>query len=235
MCGTCRHLRIAAIILVGVFSSNVAFPAPRPDTRERVALPLPNKDGAMPLERTLRLRRSVRAFDDRALTLQELSQLLWAAQGVTAPSGYRTTPSAGALYPLSLYVVVGNVASLASGIYTYEPPQHRLQRVRGGDARRDLSVAALGQDWIQHAPVSLVIAATYYRTTTKYGDRGRKYVYMEAGHAAQNIYLQATALDLGTTIIGAFRDERLKSVLGMQEAEYPLCILPVGRPSDRSR
>jgi len=232
MCGICRYLRIAAIILVAVFSSNVAFPAPRPGSDDRVMLPMPNKDGAVPLERTLRLRRSVRAFDKRALTLRELSQLLWAAQGVTDPPGYRTAPSAGALYPLSIYVVVGNVASLSSGIYVYEPSQHRLQRVRGGDARPDLSTAALGQDWIRQAPVSLVIAATYHRTTTKYGDRGRRYVHMEVGHAAQNVYLQATALGLGTTVVGAFRDEQLKSVLSMRKAEEPFCILPVGRPSD---
>ena len=235
MCGTCRRLRIAAIILVAIFLSNTAFPAPRTDSRDRVVLPTPDKDGAVPLEQALRLRRSVRAFDSRALTLRELSQLLWAAQGVTAPTGYRTAPSAGALYPLSVYVVVGNVASVSAGIYTYEPSLHQLDSVRNGDARRELSAAALGQDWIQHAPVSLIIAAAYHRTTTKYGDRGRRYVQMEAGHAAQNIYLQAAALDLGTTVVGAFRDERVKSVLGMREKEDPLSILPVGQPSDRSR
>lgn len=235
MCGICRHLRIVAIILVAVFASNGAFPAPRSDSRDRVVLPTPDKEGAVPLEQVLRLRRSVRAFDNRALTLHELSQILWAAQGKTAPTGYRTAPSAGASYPLSIYVVVGNVASMSTGIYTYEPSRHHLEPVRDGDARRDLSAAALGQDWIQRAPVSLIIAATYHRTTTKYGDRGRRYVHMEAGHAAQNIYLQATALELGTTVVGAFRDERLKSILGMREEEDPLCILPIGQPSDGSR
>lgn len=130
-------------------------------------------------------------------------------------------------------MVVGNVASLSSGIYLYEPSQHRLQRVRGGDARRYLGTAALGQDWMRQAPVSLVIAATYHRTTTKYGDRGRRYIHMEVGHAAQSVYLQATAL--GTTVVGAFRDEQLKSVLSMRKAEDPFCILPVGRPSDGPR
>ena len=235
MCVKGRRLHVTAIVLAAVISSNAALPAPRPEPGDRVVLPIPNKDGSVPVEHALRLRRSVRAFDDQALTLRELSQLLWAAQGVTIPTGHRTAPSAGALYPLSLYVVVGNVASLSSGIYLYEPSQHRLQRVRGGDARRDLSIAALGQEWIRQAPVSLLIAATYHRTMTKYGDRGRRYVHMEVGHAAQNVYLQATAIGLGTTVVGAFRDEQLKSVLSMRKAEGPLCILPVGRPSDGPR
>ena len=198
-------------------------------------LPKPDHAGRMPLEEALRTRRSVRSFGDGPVPLQDLSQLLWAAQGTTDPTGLRAAPSAGALYPLVVYAVAGNVASLPAGLYRYDPSAHALSLVQAGDRRAELSGAALRQDWIGGAAVSLVVAALFRRTTAKYGDRGVRYVHMEAGHVAQNIYLQATALHLGTTVVGAFQDDRLNAVLGLPADEDPLCILPVGRPAAAGR
>lgn len=189
----------------------------------------------MSLEAALAARRSVREFSSEPLTLTEVSQLLWAAQGLNRGDGGRTTPSAGALYPLELYVVVGNVERLAAGAYRYEPYGHRIARLAAGDRRAALSDAALRQEWMRDAAVILVLAALYERTTVKYGDRGRRYVHMEVGHAAQNIYLQAAALELGTTFVGAFQDDRVTAVLGLPNAQRPLGLMPVGRPHRHPR
>ncbi len=174
-------------------------------------------------------RRSVREYVSLPLSLEDISQLLWAAQGITSDWGGRTAPSAGALYPLEVYLVVGDVDGLESGVYKYQPQEHALIRVGDSDVRSELASAALEQSFIAQGAVDIVIAAVYERTTRKYGDRGVRYVHMEAGHAAQNIYLEAVALDLGTVTVGAFSDERVKDVLGMPESEVPLYIMPVGR------
>ncbi|MCL4799749.1 MAG: SagB/ThcOx family dehydrogenase [Burkholderiales bacterium] len=196
---------------------------------ETVALPAPRRDGAFAIERALAERRSVRNFGDAALTLAELSQLLWAAQGVADASGQRTAPSAGAIYPLETYVVAGNVRDLATGIYRYEPRRHRLVRHAREDRRASLAAAAHGQDWTAAAPAMLVIAAVETRTTRKYGDRGARYVHMEAGHAAQNALLQAAALGLGGTVVGAFDDAEVRRVLELRSGEQPLYLIPIGR------
>ncbi|MGB2583939.1 MAG: SagB/ThcOx family dehydrogenase [Dehalococcoidia bacterium] len=181
------------------------------------------------MEETLLNRRSVRQYTGEALTLEEVSQLLWSAQGITAEWGGRTAPSAGALYPLEVYLVAGNVESLTPGIYKYINDGHELVKVRDEDVREELANAALGQTPVRDGAIDIVISAIYERTMKKYGDRGVRYVHMEAGHAAQNIYLQATALDLGAVTIGAFADELVKKLLSMPEEEAPLYIIPVGR------
>ncbi|MCL4863983.1 MAG: SagB/ThcOx family dehydrogenase [Caldilineaceae bacterium] len=182
------------------------------------------------VERALHERRSIRQYQNETLTLAELSQLLWAAQGITHPSGLRTAPSAGALYPLELYVVVGNVAELTAGVYRYRPQTHDLILIAAGDKRPLLSQAALAQDAVREAAAVLVLAAVYERTTVKYGERGIRYVHIEVGAAAQNVSLQAVSLELGTVYIGAFHDEQVKQVLTLRAEEQPLCLLPVGRP-----
>jgi SagB-type dehydrogenase family enzyme len=192
-------------------------------------LPEPRLKSAVSLEETLLQRRSAREYADEALTLEEISQLLWAAQGVTAEWGGRTAPSAGALYPLETYLVVGNVENLAPGVYKYKPERHELVKVKDDDVREELAKASLGQSWVKEGAIDIVIAAVYERTTRKYGDRGVRYVHMEAGHAAQNICLQATALDLGIVTVGAFHDEQVKNILGMARDETPLYVIPVGR------
>jgi len=192
-------------------------------------LPEPRLKSEVSLEETLFQRRSVREYANLPLTLEDVSQLLWAAQGITTQWGGRTAPSAGALYPLEVYLVVGNVENLAPGVYKYKPERHELVKVRDDDVREELAKAALGQIWVKEGAIDIVIAAVYERTTKKYGDRGVRYVHMEAGHAAQNIYLQADALNLGMVTVGAFYDDRVKDILGMPSNENPLYVIPVGR------
>ncbi len=195
-----------------------------------IELPEPQLDSPTSIESALRRRRSVREFLSRPVTLAQVSQLLWAAQGLTGNEGRRTAPSAGALYPLELLVVAGNPGELPAGIYRYRPGSHDLVLVHVGDRRRPLASAALGQEWVAQAPLTLAITAVFDRTARKYGQRARRYVDMEAGHAAQNIHLQAVALDLGTVVVGAFDDAEVSKVLGLAGNEQPLCLMPIGTP-----
>ena len=194
-----------------------------------ICLPRPRYVGPVSLEETLLTRRSIRKYSSAALTLEEAAQLLWAAQGQTAEGGGRTAPSAGALYPLELYLVVGNVSDLAPGVYRYRPRKHDLVRTGDKDPREALARAALDQAYVREAATDIIIAADYNRTTVKYGDRGVRYVHMEAGHAAQNLYLQATALDLAMVVVGGFYDQRVKDILALPKDQQPLYIVPVGR------
>jgi SagB-type dehydrogenase family enzyme len=200
------------------------------EKESNVELPQPRTKSTTSLEETLSQRRSIRSYAKESLTLGELAQLLWAAQGSTGPHGLRTAPSAGATYPLETYAVVGQVEGLEPGLYHYAPESHSLSIVKRGDIRAELSEAALRQSQVANAPVSLLIAAVYDRTTGTYGDRGQIYVHMDVGHAAQNVLLQATALGLGSVPIGAFRTRTVAALLGLPEGELPLYILPVGRP-----
>jgi len=188
-------------------------------------LPAPVCKGGMTLEEVLAARRSVREFRREPLTDRELSQLLWAAQGITSSGGLRAAPSAGALYPLEVWLAT------ASGLYHYEPRDHRLTRHREGDLRPDLCRAALVQEAILQAPVVFVIGAVYERMAHKYGDqRTPRYIHMEAGHAAQNLLLEAVALGLGGVLIGAFNDKEVERVLSLSPAQKPLYLIPVGHP-----
>ncbi len=196
---------------------------------EKVPVPKPRYASAISVEQALLKRRSVRQFSDAPLTLDDLGQLLWAVQGVTDQSGLRTAPSAGALYPLEVYVLAGNVQGLSIGLYRYRPHEHALLRLAKGDLRLALGRAALDQTAITQAPAILVMCAVYARVTGKYGQRGVRYVHMEAGHAAQNVYLQAGALPVGTVAIGAFDDARVAETLTLGPQEQPLYLLPIGR------
>lgn len=193
-----------------------------------VSLPPPPTAGAMSLEEALAQRRSVREFVPGALTLAEISRLVWAAQGITGP-GHRTAPSAGATYPLEVYLVTGDVKNLSAGVYRYRPDQHRLEAVSDGDIRRRLAEAAVDQQWVSQAAMVVVIAAVFERTTARYGKRGERYVHMEAGHAAENLLLEATALGLGATPVGAFNDSEVSRLLRLPAGETPLYLIPVGR------
>lgn len=183
----------------------------------------------MSVEAAIEQRRSVRHFSDKPLALAEVCQLLWAAQGITGKQGYRAAPSAGALYPLVIYLVAGQVTGLPVGAYRYRPRGHRLDSISKADLRPELASAALGQGSVRDGAISLVICAVYERTTIKYGKRGVRYVHMEVGHAAQNVHLQAVSLGLGAVFIGAFHDERVKGLLRLPDIEHPLGIMPVGR------
>lgn len=183
----------------------------------------------MSVEEALSRRRSVREYAPGPLRLPEVGQLLWAAQGITSESGGRTAPSARAVHPLEVLLVAGEVEGLEPGVYRFLPEGHQLAAVRAGDAREPLATAARGQEAVRSGSITLVIAADYDRTKSKLGDRGAKYVDVEAGHAAQSVCLQATALGLGTVTMGAFSEDAVRDVLGLAPEETPVYVLPVGR------
>lgn len=198
---------------------------------ETISLPQPKTSNQVSLEEVINKRRSRRDFTNQNLSLDEVSQILWAAQGVTdKEKGFRSAPSAGALYPIELYLTVGKEGAedLAAGVYHFNPEKFTLERHLSGDLRQDLREAALGQTAISQTPASLVITAVLERTTQKYGERGKRYVYMEAGHVAQNVYLQVESLGLGTVSIGAFDDQWVKQVLSLSDETQPLYIMPIG-------
>ncbi|MFW5713941.1 MAG: SagB/ThcOx family dehydrogenase [Brevefilum sp.] len=190
-----------------------------------IQLPAPDLDGATSLEETLAERRSVRNFQDEPLSQSQIGQLLWAAQGITHPAEYRTAPSAGALYPLEIYTATED------GLFHYTPQEHSLTQVLEGDLRSRLYEAALEQESVREAPLVIVITGIYARTIAKYGeDRAPLYVHLEAGHAAQNILLQAVALGLGAVPIGGFYEDQIKEALKLPKEQTPLYLIPVGQP-----
>jgi SagB-type dehydrogenase family enzyme len=201
----------------------------RMEQESLIKLTQPVYDSSVSLEESILKRRSIRRYKNEPLTINEVSQLMWAAQGITDSYGLRTAPSAGALYPLEIYVVVGNVNELTPGIYKYKPNEHELLLIEKGDNRGTLSDASLGQRAVENGAIVIVISAVYERTTWKYRDRGVRYVHMEVGHVGQNISLQAVSLGLGTVVIGAFSDNEVKRIMKMPEEESPLYIMPVGR------
>ncbi|MCK4806259.1 MAG: SagB/ThcOx family dehydrogenase [Candidatus Aegiribacteria sp.] len=195
-----------------------------------IQLPDREQDSGITLVEAIDQRRSIRIFTKDSITLPELVRILHSAQGITSERGFRAAPSAGATYPLSVFVIAENVDGLEPGIYRFHPRENSLMTVRTGNFLHDLALAALGQRCISSAPVAIAIVADYSITTSVYGDRGVMYVHMEAGHVSQNIYLQCTAIELGTVAIGAFTDNTVAEVLGLEENETPLYIMPVGRP-----
>jgi SagB-type dehydrogenase family enzyme len=198
---------------------------------EAMKLPRPKTEGTVSVERVIQQRRTVRAFDPKALELNQLSQLLWAAQGITGRRGFkRAAPSAGALYPMDLYAAIGSqrVHQLEAGVYHYVAAGHMLERIADKDVRSDVARASLSQMWMAGAPLNLVITAAYHRVTGKYGERGVHYALIEAGHVGQNLFLQAEALGLKAGIVGAFHDRRLAEVLLLPVRHEPLLIMPIG-------
>ncbi|ARG96501.1 SagB/ThcOx family dehydrogenase [Legionella micdadei] len=191
-------------------------------------LPAPVYSSQTSIEDALKKRRSIRTYKNQAITLSQVAQLLWAAQGITSDNGFRTTPSAGALYPLEVYLVARDVNDLSPGVYHYLPTKHALLKIKNGDISDQLTKAALEQEAIKSGAANIVITAVFSRTTKKYGEKGKSFVFMEAGHAAQNIYLQTVSLNLGTVTIGAFDEPQVRQALNTPEDEIPLYILPIG-------
>lgn len=229
---------IAGILILGVSSlppavndtSRGVLPAlsEEPAGQSFIPLPAPSSIGTVSVEKAIAGRRSVREFSGPLPGIADIAQMLWAMQGITDESGYRAAPSAGALYPLEISFACGELPGLSAGAYHYLPGPHALERIVSGDVRENLYAGALRQDALRNAPVVFIIAADYNRTTQKYGSRGIRYVDMEAGHAAQNLYLQAYALGYGTVAIGAFEDDGVRSILGLPPDMTPLYLLPVG-------
>lgn len=192
---------------------------------EEIMLPEPDLDSDFSLAEAMGKRRSVRNFSGRELELDQISQILWAAQGITQrTTGYRTTPSAGALYPLEIFLVKSD------GAFHYEPEEHKLEKLLSEDLREKLAEGSLFQGFIAIAPASIIITAVYERTTVKYGDRGIRYVHMEAGHCCQNILLQSVAMGLGAVPVGAFDDDYIQNLLNLPSDYKVLYVIPVGYP-----
>lgn len=198
----------------------------------KIKLPLPLHRG-LSLEEAIKKRRSVRTYSEKALTLEEISQLLFAAQGITGEyygQPLRSAPSAGALYPIEIYLVVGNVKNLKPGIYHYAVLEHSLELLKEGDFRKKLRSAALDQEMVEDAAVTFILTTIWERVTHKYEERGYRYAYIEAGHISQNIYLQATSLGLGSVSVGAFFDDKVNKLLEIDgEKESAIYLHPVGR------
>ncbi len=204
---------------------------------EIVKLPQPKYDSDISVEKALLNRRSIRSYSQTPMTIEQISQLLWSAYGITKidssqeyyRGGFRTAPSAGALYPLEIYIVAGNVSGLQKGIYKYNSVKHHLEMVVSSDKRDELSKAIVKGYRIQESSVVIIYSAIFERTTQKYGQRGReRYVWIEAGHSAQNLYLQSYALGVGMCVNGAFNDEVISEVLQLPVGEEPVYLITVG-------
>ncbi|MBW6496762.1 MAG: SagB/ThcOx family dehydrogenase [Bacteroidales bacterium] len=234
---------IAAVFFRAVFktvtpaSSNLSattseFPLPaisdqNPGTM--IALPQPITDGSMSLEKAISLRRSVRSYVNQPLSIEELSQLLWAGQGINNERGFRTAPSAGATFPLELFVMVNNVAGLKKGLYHYQIGEHALKLTDARELEGEVARASLSQSMISDAGVVIIFTAIFDRTTSRYGERGIRYIHNEVGHVSQNIHLQVSALNLGTVVIGAYRDEEVEAILNLGEEFRVLYMMPIGK------
>lgn len=191
----------------------------------------PVLDGSISLEKAIEQRRTIRSFGHEPIAIQQLSQILWAAQGITGLRGFgRAAPSAGALYPLDVYAVIGknSIKDLDSGVYHYNPRGHSIRKIADGDRRKDVALASLRQMWMAKAPVLFVITAEYDRITIKYGNRGVRYAHMEVGHVGQNIFLQCQTLGLSAGIVGAFHDRDVAKIVRVNKDYEPLIIMPVG-------
>jgi SagB-type dehydrogenase family enzyme len=195
-----------------------------------IKLPPPAKKGGMSVTAALEIRRTVRRFAARPLDLAQVSQILWSADGLNDLRGLRTSPSAGATYPLDLYLVVGErgVLDLAAGVYHYLVAEHALAPVAAGDLRTSVVRTCLHQTWMAQAPVMVVITGEYGRCTARYGQRGIRYTHMESGNVSQNLFLASEALGLGAGIVGAFDDLALAQALKLPPAHEPLLVMPVG-------
>lgn len=202
-------------------------------SKDPIDLPPPQRTGTVSVEAALAARHSVREFAPAALSLAQLGQLLWAAQGITHGPGLRTAPSAGALYPLEVYVACARVRGLEPGVYRYQSSGHRLQPVTQGDPGAQLSQAAYGQEAVREAPAVLVFAAVLDRTQRKYGARAQRYVDLEIGHAAENVALQAAALGLATVPVGAFDDAAAARAAAVQSGAEVRYLMPVGLAEPR--
>ncbi len=194
-----------------------------------IQLPAPRFKSNTSIEEAICQRRTHRAYKKTPLTIKEISQLLFASQGITNKKEGRTIPSAGALYPLEVYLTVGNIKGILPGVYKYEPEAHQLIKILEGDKRKELLKATLFQFWIKEAPAVIILCGVFWRRTMKYRKRGETFVFMEAGHSAQNISLQAVSLGMGLACVGGFDKKRVKKILNLGKNETPLYLLPIGK------
>lgn len=223
-------LILSALISFFLFQVALSASAEQPSSPKTVTLPAPSLKGSFPLNRALSERRSLRQFKNSAISMEELSMLLWACQGQSDDKGHRTAPSALASYPLELYVIAGNVSGLSPGIYRYVSKGHQMTRLMEGDRRAAfVDSAESRQQWIKTAPVIFLITCVHERVTAKTGETGRPFVYAEVGIAAQNLLLEAVSLSMGGTYVGGFQPEKVRSFFSLPDAEEPAAIIPVGK------
>jgi SagB-type dehydrogenase family enzyme len=232
----------AISIVVSVRSQEMSIDNPVARKNQVIELPAPSFDSNNSVENALKTRRSERMYLQEAIKLEDLSQILWAAQGVTmridtAPrtwigqewlGGVRTAPSAGALFPIEIYIAAGNVENLDPGLYKYNALNHTITKVMDGDKREEVCKAALGQPAVKNGPACIIVAANIGRTEYKYKSRANQYVYIESGAVSQNIYLQCNTLGIGTVLIGAIREDPMKIALAMPDSETPIAVMPIG-------
>lgn len=210
--------------------SRSALPLPVSAHRQAIALPPPQLQGTKTLEEVLAHRRTVRTFSAEPITASQVAQLLWAAQGVTSPDGFRTAPSGGGLYPLEIRVLAGKVEGLGSGTFRYLPATHALLPEQTGDQRAKLIEATGHQEWVTQGAAVFLISGVSSRSSVKYERRGVRFTHLEAGHAAQNLLLQAIGLGLEAGTIGGFDDQKVRTALALPAGEEPLYLLVVGYP-----
>jgi SagB-type dehydrogenase family enzyme len=214
---------LAILMLLPLFLMDQSILAQEKSRGETVKLPSPRNDSDVSIEKALLQRRSIRSYKEEPLSLNDLSQILWAAQGITEPKrGFRTAPSPRAVYLLEIYVLLGNVTNLPMGMYKYQPQGHELVKIADGDKKAELFKAA-GQAPIKNAPVALVIAGLSEKT------QNPAWIYLEAGHAAENIYLQSVSLKLGTVAMAGFKEDEVRKALNLPEKERVLYIMPIGK------
>lgn len=239
-----RLLIVLCFLGVGVFATSQEVAIENPVAQEKliIELPAPSFDGSTSVENALLTRRSERVYLQNAIKFEDLSQILWAAQGVTREidtvprvfigekwfGGVRTAPSAGALFPIELYIAAGNVENIDPGLYKYNALNHTLIKIMDGDKREEVRKAALGQSAVKNGPACIIVAANIGRTEYKYKSRASQYVYIESGAVCQNIYLQCNTLGIGTVLIGAIREDPMKIALGLPDSETPIAVMPIG-------
>lgn len=239
-----RLLVLLCLFSIGLSVGSQILPTEKSAAQESpvIALPTPSFDSNTSVEKALLTRRSERIYEQDAIKLKDLSQILWAAQGVTMkietvpgwwvgqewPGGIRTAPSAGALFPIELYIAAGNVENLVQGLYKYDARNHSIIKINDRDKREEVRKAALGQSAVANAPACIIIAANFSRTEYKYKSRASQYVYIESGAVCQNIYLQCNSLSIGTVMIGAIKEDLMKVALGMPDSETPIGVMPIG-------
>jgi SagB-type dehydrogenase family enzyme len=214
---------LTAIMAVSVSSNQEAS--------DVITLPQPKTDGGMSVEKALLERRSIRSFRNESLTLDEISQLCWAAQGITDDKGHRTSPSAMATYPLEVYLLAGNVTNLPAGIYHYSPQGHNLTLLSKGNKIPELFNSSRGgrEDWRKGSPAVFIITGVFERTDKVPGQDLSRFVYIEAGTSAENLLLEVVSLGLGSTYTAGFDENKTKEYLGLSLGEEPIGVLPVGR------
>lgn len=219
-------LSILAIALIAVLGFNGHS---EHDSSKMIKLPEPRTDGGIPIEKALKDRRSIRSFGKSGITLDEVSQLLWAAQGITDDKGHRTAPSGMERYPLEVYLLADNVTGLPSGVYHYIPQNHSLTIIEQGKIDEYYNASAGGESWIKTAPAIVVITGVMSRMNIWPGQDLSRFVYVEAGTAAENMLLEVVSLNLASTYTAGFNASRTAELLQLSPSEVPIGVIPVGR------